>query len=69
MNCLESPKKYISQTSRTFNAGYKKHVHAIRNNRPDKEYSRHILETGRAYEDTRNRVTTVGKERKGKETP
>jgi hypothetical protein len=29
--CLVCPLKYISQTGRIFNSGYKEHIHAIRN--------------------------------------
>jgi hypothetical protein len=54
LNCLDCPKKYIGQTGRTFKTRYKEHIHAVRNNRSDMGYSRHILETGHTYGNIEN---------------
>jgi hypothetical protein len=66
LNCLECPKNYIGQTGRTFKTRYKKHIQAIRNNRPDTGYCRHILDTGHAYGSIDNTMTILGKAKKMK---
>jgi hypothetical protein len=59
-------KKYIGQTGRTFKTRYKEHIEAIRNNRPDTGYCRHILDTGHAYGNIESTMTIIRKARKGK---
>jgi hypothetical protein len=49
----------------TFKTGYKEHIHAIRNNRPNTGYSRHILDTGHTYGNIDSTMTIIRKARKG----
>jgi hypothetical protein len=65
MNCLECLKKCIGQT-RTLTARYKKHIYAVRNNKPDEGYSRHILDrehTFRSVDDTMAIIRKATKEK------
>jgi hypothetical protein len=66
LNCLERPKKYISQTGRTFKTIYKEHIHAIRNNWRHTGYCQHILDAGHTYGNIESTMTIIRKARKGK---
>jgi hypothetical protein len=66
LQCLDCPKKYIGQTGRTFKIRYKEHLQAIRNNRPDTGYSRHILDFGHTNGNIEKTLTVLRKANKGK---
>jgi hypothetical protein len=61
MKCIESPKKYIGQTGRTFNIRYTEYIHDIMSNNGNTGYSNHIINTGHTYgtiTDTMEIITT-----------
>jgi len=43
------PKKYIGKTEHTFKTNYNKHIQAIRSNKQNSKYARHILGTVHTY--------------------
>jgi hypothetical protein len=66
MKCMECPKKYVGQTGRTFNIRYKEHIHDIRTNNGNTEYSNHILNTGHTYSPIPNTMEIITTGKKGK---
>jgi hypothetical protein len=49
MECIDCPLKYIGQTGRIVNISYKEHIHAVRSNSSNFEYSNYILNMGHTY--------------------
>jgi hypothetical protein len=49
LKCKDCPLIYIGQTGRTFTQRYKEHIAAIKHNKDSSAYSKHILNTGHAY--------------------
>jgi hypothetical protein len=49
MNYLDCALKYIRQTGRTFNIGYKEHIHVMKNNTSNSRYSNYVLNTGHTF--------------------
>jgi hypothetical protein len=63
---MECPKKYVGQTSRTFNIRYKEHIHDIRTNNGNTGYANHILNTGHAYGPITDTMEIITTGKKGK---
>jgi hypothetical protein len=66
MKCLDCPLKYVGQTGRTFNVRYKEHIHALRSNSGNSEYSNHILNTGHTYGTITDTMDVIRTGRKGR---
>jgi hypothetical protein len=49
MKFLDCPLEYTGQTGRTFHTRYKEHIEAIRSNKGNSEYPKHILNKGHTY--------------------
>jgi hypothetical protein len=59
-------KKIYWPNRKNIKTRYKEHVQAMRNNRPDTGYCRHILDTGHAYGSIENTMAIIRKAKKGK---
>jgi hypothetical protein len=66
MKCMDCPIKYIGQTGRTFSTRYKEHIHGIRSNNSNTEYSNRILNTGHTYGTMQDTVEIITLGKKGK---
>jgi hypothetical protein len=65
LKLIDCPLQYECQTGRTFNTRYKEHIHDIKGNNSNTEYSNHILNTGHTcgtITDTMEIITTGRKE-------
>jgi hypothetical protein len=49
MKCPDCPTKYVEQTGRAFNVGYKENIHAFINNNINSGSSNYILSIGHTY--------------------
>jgi hypothetical protein len=67
MKRLDCPLKYVGQTGRIFNTGYKEHVQVIRNSNNNVGYSNHILNTGHTYGTINDTIDIIRKRKKRKD--
>jgi hypothetical protein len=58
--------KYIGQSGRTFNVGYRDHIHAIRTNNNNSGYSNHILGAEHSYGTIKDNMDVIRTGRKGR---
>jgi hypothetical protein len=65
LQCSEYPLKYIGQTGRTFKVRYREHINAIRTNRQNSKFAKHILETGHNYDTLDKTMEILHMEKKG----
>jgi hypothetical protein len=56
MKYLDFPLKYIEQTGKIFNTGYKEHILAVISNNNSSGYSNHILNTGYTNSTTTGKI-------------
>jgi hypothetical protein len=66
MKCKDCPLKYMEQTGRIFNIRYKEHIHTIRNDNSNSEYSNHIRNTGHMYGTITDTMDVIRTGRKGR---
>jgi hypothetical protein len=66
MKRLDCPLKYTGQTGRIFNIRNKEHIHDIRSNNSNSEYSNRILNSGYTYGTIFDTVDIITTGRKGK---
>jgi hypothetical protein len=57
--------KYVGQMGRTFNTRYKEHIYNIKSSNSNTGYSKHVLDTGHAYDTMEETMDVVRIGRKG----